>query len=293
MQQLVFYLLYPLIWLISILPFRILYLLSDFVYFLLFYFIGYRKELVLSNLKRAFPEKSEKKLKKIRRKFYHHLVDLTFEMIKTFTISKKQIKKHYQFTNISMLDAIYKRGKSIIIVGSHYGNWEWVVSMQMHTKVVAYGTYTKINNKVLENKIKTTRERFGGKLILQEHTIKTMAADYQKNKKRIYGLLSDQSPLLRRVSYWRNFLNVRVPIHIGAEKLAKRYDCAYVYMHVTKERRGYYKIELELISENPREFTDFELTDLYLKKVEKQIKEKPAYYLWSHNRFKHEGKEKK
>lgn len=292
MQKFIFYLFYPLIWLISVLPFRVLYLFSDFLYFILYYLIGYRKKLVLNNLKKVFPNKSERDLKRIRYKFYHHFVDIALEMIKTFTISKSQIKKHYKFTNLSVLEAINKRGKSIVLVGSHYGNWEWMVSLQMHTKIVSYGTYTRVNNKFFENKIKTTRERFGGRLVLQENTIKQMATDFQQNNKRLYGLLSDQSPLLIRASYWRDFLGVRVPIHVGAEKLAKRYGCAYVYIQVNKIKRGYYEISFELISENTKEIPDYELTDLYLKKIEKQIKEKPEFYLWSHNRFKHEGKEK-
>lgn len=292
MQKFVFYLLYPVLWSISILPFRFLYLLSDFLYFILYYIIGYRKKLVLSNLKRVFPDKSKRDLIRIRYKFYHHFVDIALEMIKTFTISKSEINKHYKFTNLSLLEAINKRGKSIILVGSHYGNWEWMVSLQMHTQIVSYGTYTRLNNKIFENKIKTTRERFGGRLILQENTIKQMATDFQQNNQSLYGLLSDQSPLLIRASYWRDFLGVRVPIHVGAEKLAKRYNCAYVYLQVNKVKRGYYEISFELISENPKEIPDYELTDSYLNKIEKQIKEKPEFYLWSHNRFKHEGKEK-
>jgi len=292
MQKFVFYLIYPFIWAISILPFSLLYVLSDFLFFILYYIIGYRKKLVLSNLKRVFPDKSETDLIRIRYKFYHHFVDIALEMIKTFTISKSQIKKHYKFTNVSLLDAINKRGKSIILVGGHYANWEWVVSLQMHTKIISYGTYTRINNKFFEKKIKATREKFGGQLILQEHTIKNMAYNYQQNNKRIYGLLSDQSPLLMRSSYWTEFLGVRVPIHTGAEKLAKRYDCAYVYMEVNKVKRGYYEIDFELISENSKEVPDYQLTDIFLEKLEKQIRKEPAYYLWSHNRFKHEGKER-
>lgn len=292
MQKLVYYLIYPVIWLISILPFSILYVLSDILYIILYYIVGYRKKLVLSNLKRSFPNKSKKELRVIRYKFYKHFVDISLEMVKTFSISDKEITKRYKFNNISLLDDIYKKGKSIIIVGSHYGNWEWSVSMSLHTKIIAYGTYTRINNEVLENKTKTNRERFGGKVILQENTIRNMAKNYKKNKARIYGLLSDQSPLLIRSSYWTDFLGVRIPIHIGAEKLAKRYNCAFVYMQVNKVKRGYYTIDFETISENPREVSDYELTDAFLQKTEKQIRNKPEYYLWSHNRFKHEGKEK-
>ncbi len=292
MQKFIFYLIYPFIWAISKLPFNLLYAFSNFLFFILYYFVGYRKELVLNNIRRVFPEKKTKELYEIRRKFYRHFVDISLEMLKTFTISKKQISKRYHFKNSSLLDEINKRGKSIILVGGHYANWEWVVSLQLHTKIISYGTYTRINNKFFEKKIKATREKFGGQLILQEHTIKNMAYNYQQNNKRIYGLLSDQSPLLMRSSYWTEFLGVRVPIHTGAEKLAKRYDCAYVYMEVNKVKRGYYEIDFELISENSKEVPDYQLTDIFLEKLEKQIRKEPAYYLWSHNRFKHEGKER-
>jgi KDO2-lipid IV(A) lauroyltransferase len=293
MQRIIFYIFYPFIWLLSKAPFFVLYLISDFIFLILFYLVGYRKKLVLSNLKRVFPDKTESEILKIRRKFYHHFVDIFMEMIKTFTISDKQISKHYNFTNISLLNKIGKAGKSMVVVGSHYGNWEWVVSMSLHTDIDAYGTYTKINNKLLEEKIKTTRSRFGGYMVLKKDTIKNIANNYKNNKIGIYGLLSDQSPQIGRAFYWTNFLGVRVPVHTGAEMLSKRYDCAFVYMKVNKVKRGYYDVSFELISDEPKSIPDFQLTDIFLEKTEKQIKETPEYYFWTHNRFKHEGKENK
>jgi len=292
MQRIIFYIFYPFIWLLSKAPFFVLYLISDFIFLILFYLIGYRKKLVLSNLKRVFSDKTEKEILKIRRQFYHHFVDIFMEMIKTFTISEKQIKKHYNFTNISLLDQIGESGKSMVVVGSHYGNWEWVVSMSLHVGFDAYGTYTKINNKLLEDKIKSTRSRFGGHMVLKKDTIKNIANNYKNNKIGIYGLLSDQSPQIGRAFYWADFLGVRVPIHTGAEMLSKRYDCAYVFMEVNKVKRGYYDVSFELISDEPKSIPDFQLTDVFLEKVEKQIRKTPEYYFWTHNRFKHEGKEK-
>jgi KDO2-lipid IV(A) lauroyltransferase len=247
---------------------------------------------VLNNLQRAFPDKTAKELLVIRRKFYQHFVDLFMEMIKTFTISKKQISKHYNFINISLLQKIGKSGKSMVLVGSHYGNWEWVISLSAHINIDAYGTYTKISNQLLEEKIKKSRSRFGGIFILKKDTIRNFARNYRDKKIAIYGLLSDQSPQIGRAFYWANFLGVRVPIHTGAEMLSKRYDCAYVYMKVKKVKRGYYEIEFELVSDQPKNIPDYQLTDIFLEKLEKQIREKPEYYFWTHNRFKHEGKEK-
>lgn len=293
MQKIIFYIFYPFIWLLSKAPFPVLYAISDFVYFIVYYLVGYRKGLALSNLKRAFPNKTEKELLVLRRKFYHHFVDIFMEMIKTFTISKKQMMKHYTFKNVSLLEEIADKGKSMVIVGSHYGNWEWVVSLNLHIAINAYATYTKINNQIFEKKIKTTRERFGGYMILKEDTIPNIRTNYKNKTIGIYGLLSDQSPQIGRAFYWADFLGVRVPIHTGAEMLAKKYDCAYVNMQINKIKRGYYEVKFDLLAENPKDFSNYQITDIFIDKVEKQIREKPEYYFWTHNRFKHEGKEKK
>lgn len=291
MQQFVFYLVYPIIWLLSIAPFRVLYLLSDFFYLIVYYIVGYRKDLVLSNLRKSFPDKPEKELLKIRRKFYRHFVDLFMEMMKSFTISEKQIKKRYVFKNMALIESLTKKGKSLIVIGSHYANWEWFISANLHTNLSLYASYTHISNKVLEKKMKKSRERFGINMILTKKTIQNIENHHKNNTVGSFGLLSDQSPELGKTFYWSNFLGVRVPIHTGAEMLAKKYDCIFVKMEINKVKRGYYTVDFELITENPREYPDYQLTDIFLEKLEKQIRRKPEYYFWTHNRFKHEGKE--
>lgn len=293
MQRLVFYIVYPFIWLLSIAPFPVLYLISDFFYFITFYIVGYRKELVLNNLKKAFPDKTEKEILSIRRKFYQHFIDLLMEMIKSFTISEKQIKKRYIFKNIADIEEVLKRGKSAIAIGSHYANWEWIISVNLHTVIPSFATYTHLSNSFLENKIKKTRERFGIYMILTKNTIQNIENRHNQNKIGFYGLLSDQSPEVGKAYYWSDFLGVRVPIHTGAEMLAKKYDYNFINIEVTKVKRGFYEVEFELIAENPRDFKDYQLTDIFLKKLEKQIRKKPEYYFWTHNRFKHEGKKPK
>ncbi len=291
MQRIIFYIFYPFLWLLSLAPFFVLYAISDIIFLIVYYVVGYRKRIVYSNLKRVFPDKPKKELLRIQKKFFHHFIDIMMEVVKTFTLSKKQVVKRYKFKNMSLLDEIAKKGKSIIVVGSHYGNWEWTVSMNLHTKVQAYATYTKINNKVFENRIKTSRERFGGKMILKKDTIRNLSNNIRNKSVGIYGLLSDQSPQLQKTYYWSDFLGVRVPIHTGAEMLAKKYDCAVVNYQVDKIKRGFYEVEFELLTDSPKEFEDYKITDKYLEIVEKQIRNKPEFYFWTHNRFKHEGKE--
>ena len=291
MQGIVFYTLYPFVWLISILPFRLLYKLSDVLFFVVYYVIGYRKELVYSNLKRAFPDKDDREILSIRKRFYRHFVDIFMEMIKTFTITNAQINKRYMYKNIELLQKIADKGQSMVIVGGHYANWEWVVGMNNHIAVKAYGTYTQINNKKWEEKIKTTRERFGGYMVLKKDTIRNIAKNQKEGKTGIYGLLSDQSPQLHRAYYWRDFLHVRVPVYTGAEVIAKKYDLAFVFMRVDKRKRGYYEVDFELITDKPNRYENYALTDIFIEKLERQIRHKPEYYFWTHNRFKLEGKE--
>ncbi len=290
MNFLTYILVYPLIWLISILPFRVLYLVSDAVYILIYYIIGYRKKVVLDNLKLAFPNKTEKELLLIRKKFFKHFVDIFMEMIKSFTISAKEINRRYTFTNTALLDELYNSGKSAILVGAHYANWEWIMSLNSFVKYKGVAAYTKVNNPYFNRKILKTRERFG---VILKQTPKILNLVKENQKKGIltmYGLLSDQSPHIAKTHYWSKFFGVKVPIHTGAEMLAKRYDLNLVFMKTRKIKRGFYETSFSVITTTPTKFPDYELTDIFLRKVEEQVYEQPEYYFWTHKRFKHKDK---
>lgn len=290
MQLLVYILVYPIIWLISILPFRVLYMLSDVIAFLLYYIIGYRKKLVLNNLKMAFPEKSEKELKSIRRKFYRHFTDVFMEIIKSFTISKKTIDKHYTYTNIELFTELQKNGKDTILTGAHYANWEWIISMNSFVNYKGYAAYTKIGNKYFNTKMLKSREKFGVHFIQTSKVISEIEKNKKSNVQSMYGLLSDQSPMLQKTHYWSDFFGVRVPIHTGTEMLAKKYDMNIVLMETTKIKRGYYETAFTLISDDVKKYPNYELTDIFLRKTEEHIRKAPQFYFWTHNRFKHKDK---
>lgn len=290
MNLLIFILTYPLIWLISILPFRILYIISDTLYLLIYYVIGYRKKVVLSNLQHAFPEKSLKELLVIRKKFYHHFVDVFMEMIKTFTASKETIYKHYTFTNIEFLTDLYKDGKSIALVGPHYANWEWIMSVDSFTKYEGYAAYSKIGNSYFNNKVLKSRAKFGTVLLPTSKIVSQIKSNFQNNVQAAYGLLSDQSPQLKKTHYWSTFFNVKVPIHTGAEMLTKKYDMNMVFIETKKIKRGYYETSFSLVQEDKTQNSPYGLTDTFLKKVEEHVYKQPEYYLWTHKRFKHKDK---
>ena len=290
MQLIIYILVYPIIWLISILPFRMLYMLSDVIAFLLYYIIGYRKKVVYNNLKMAFPEKSDKELKSIRRKFYRHFTDIFMELIKSFTISKKTLNKHYTHTNIEIFDELYKNGKSNILTGAHYANWEWIISMNSFIDYKGYAAYTKIGNKYFNAKMLKSREKFGVHFVQTSKIVSKIESDKKENIQAMYGLLSDQSPQLKKTHYWSEFFGVFVPIHTGTEMLAKKYDMNIVYMVTKKVKRGYYETTFTLLSDDVQKYPDYELTDIFLRKTEEHIREAPQYYFWTHNRFKHKDK---
>ncbi|GGH02855.1 lipid A biosynthesis protein [Polaribacter pacificus] len=292
MHKLVFYLASPIIWLFSKLPFRVLYTISDAIYFLFFYLIGYRKKVVLDNLKLVYPEKSESDLKVIQKKFFMHFVDTLIEAIKAITISETSIKKRYKYKNIELIDSLHAQGKSIILVGAHYGNWEWVVGMPLLTNMDCYCSYTKIQNKKFENLIKDSRSKFGMTCLKSSEIIKGIVKNVKEKKQGLYLLISDQSPMLQKNQYWADFLNVKVPIFMGAEMISKKFDFAVVNMNTTRVKRGYYESEFELITDRPKELEEHQITNKYLRITEAHIHKAPEFYLWSHKRFKHKGKER-
>tara|TARA_B110001450_G_scaffold243557_1_gene254891 strand:+ start:352 stop:1242 length:891 start_codon:yes stop_codon:yes gene_type:complete len=290
MNFIVFAIAYPIIWMLSRLPMRILYIKSDFLYLLMYYVIGYRKKVVLENLKLSFPEKSDKELKKISKKFFKHLIDLIMESIKAFTISKKQISKRYTYKNADMVNKYIKKGRSIALVGAHQANWEWSISLPLVLNIDIYGAYTKLNNKYFERWVRNSREKFGVIGYKTTDTVRGMQKNFNNKKQGAYILLSDQSPQPHKTYYWRDFFGIKVPIHTGAEMLSKKFDLVVINYVTRKVKRGYYETDFQLITDSPKEFKDYQITDKYTELTEKNIRLQPAFYLWSHKRFKHRDK---
>jgi KDO2-lipid IV(A) lauroyltransferase len=291
MNFLIYLFVYPFIWLFSILPFKVLYFISDILFLILYYIVGYRKTVVLNNLKLAFPKKNNAELLKIRKQFYKHFVDVFIEILKTFTVSKEEIYKRYTFTNVDMLNELYKDGKSLILVGPHYANWEWIMSLDTFAKFKGYAAYSKINNNYFNQKVLNSRAKFGTHLIQTSHIISEIELNSKNNTQAAYGLLSDQSPQLNKTFYWSEFLNVKVPIHTGAEMLTKKYNMNMIFIDTKKIKRGHYSTTFSLINTEAKIYPDYELTDIFLRKVEEKIEAAPEYYLWTHKRFKHMNKE--
>jgi KDO2-lipid IV(A) lauroyltransferase len=290
MQFLTFILVYPIIWIFSILPFRVLYFISDCFYYLIYYVIGYRKKTVVSNLKLAFPEKSDQEIKVITKNSYRHFVDVLVEMIKAFTISEKAMLKRYKFTNVELLQELEVNNKSVLLIGSHYANWEWIFSLNLFIKYNAYGVIKKLENLYFDKKIRQTRGRYHTKIVSTKEIFDIIENNTKNNIPSIYGFLSDQSPKVEKTYHWSNFLGVHVPIITGSEMLAKKHNLTVVIFRTKKVKRGYYETTFKLLAKNPNDFKDYDITDNYLRELEKSIYAAPEYYFWTHKRFKHKGK---
>ena len=287
MQFLLYILIYPILWSISILPFRILYIFSDGVYILTYYIIGYRKKTVRENLAMALPNLSEKERLVIEKKSFRHMCDVFLEMIKTLTISKSEIDRRYTFKNLEVYSNLEKKGKSIALLCAHYASYEWAISMNSIATFESYAIYKKINNRYFDKLVRDIRSKFEAKLITTKETIPVIASNFRSKKLSLYGLVSDQSPKSGSFFHWNKFMGIEVPIHTGGEMLAKKYDMNVIFLRTKKIKRGFYEASFEVLSENAKEVPNYEITDQFLKLVEKQIYEQPEFYLWSHKRWKH------
>jgi KDO2-lipid IV(A) lauroyltransferase len=287
MQLLAYIIIYPILWLISILPFRLLYALSDVLYFFLYKVFGYRTAVVTSNLKLVFPEKSNQEIKLIMSKFYHHLCDMILEAIKSMTISKSELAKRYQFSNIELINALEKENRNIILMCAHYGSWEWIFILQNYINHKGYAVYKKLANRYFDRLVKRIRARHDTYLITTKETFSELAKNASEGTLTISGFAADQSPKAEKALHWNDFMGIKVPMHTGAETLAKRFDMAVAFFSVKRIKRGYYETSFQIITRSPLEYKDFEITDMYFKLVEKQIYEAPEYYLWTHKRWKH------
>jgi KDO2-lipid IV(A) lauroyltransferase len=287
-MKLVLYLItYPILWLISILPFPLLYLLSDGIYILMYHIIGYRKKTVRYNLALALPHLSEKERLKIEKKSFRHLCDLFLEIIKTLTISQKEMDNRFQFSNMEVYQNLEEKGKSIAILCAHYASYEWVISINKYISFKGFAIYKKIANPHFDNLVKKIRSKHKAYLISTKETIDVMEENYQKGDLCVYGFAGDQSPKLLKAKHWGSFMGVTVPFHTGAEMLAKRFNMNVIFLKVKRLKRGYYEASFEVLSENVKSVPDYQITDTFIKKVEEQILEAPEFYFWTHKRFKH------
>jgi len=290
MQRLSFLLAYPFLWIVSRLPFPLLYSLSDGIFFLVYRVIKYRRKVVRENLLLAFPDKPAEERRVIERKFYSHLCDMFLEMVKTFGISKKELQKRFTFTNLEVIHQLEAKNKSIMLLAPHYASWEWAFVLDIYVKGEGFAVYQPLTNPYFDRWARRVRKKFGTTLISTRETRELVAQNKKDGRLSFYGMLSDQSPMVGKAKYWAPFMGITVPMHTGAESLCKKQDIPAIYMKVSKLRRGYYQASFKVLSENPVGIPDFEITDAFFREVENAIREAPEYYFWTHKRWKHRNR---
>lgn len=289
MRGLFYYIALPFIYLLSILPFPVLYLFCDFVYLILYYVAGYRKEVVLRNLRNSFPEKSDEDIKRICKEYYRYFCDLFLETFKTLTISKASMLKHCAWKPGAkeVFDRFYEEKRSVIIVMGHFGNWEWAGNtFSLTSKTQLFVVYHPLSNRYFDGLMYKMRTHFGTKLIAMRDTFKDMVRYKNMNLVSGTAFIADQTPLPEN-AYWTRFLNQDTPVFWGTEKIARKLNYPVIYVSLKRIKRGYYTMEAELLVEEPQNTSDGEITALHTTRLEKDIIEQPETWLWTHKRWKH------
>lgn len=285
MQKISFYLVYSFFWLIARLPFWALYGLSDF-FFAILYLSGYRKAVILRNLTNSFPEKSQSEIKTLCRAYYRYLCDLTLETLKTLHMSEKQTLKRCKFHEQPWLTQLHAEHKSIIIVMGHYGNWEWAgPSFTLSTGFQLVVIYRPLSHPYFEKMTAGMRTRFGTRITPVDKTLRDMVAN--RDGLTATAFIADQTATARD-AYWTTFLNQDTAVFTGPEKLARRFNYPVVFMNVQRVRRGYYEITPELLFATPATTQNDEISEGFIKRLEKEIIRDPVPWLWSHKRWKHQ-----
>jgi Kdo2-lipid IVA lauroyltransferase/acyltransferase len=287
MRAVGFYIFYAINWLVTLLPLRVLYVLADLIYLLLYYFPSYRRKVVAANLKNSFPEKSEKELRSIEKKFYRHLADLFIETFKITHFSQAELMSRFTISNNQILDKLLEEKRDVIAVLGHYGNWEWLTIFPVYTKYKAVSIYKPLQNKYFNDFTNNLRTRFGMVLTPMSNIIREIINDRKNNINTVSAFISDQTPVKSEIKYWTTFLNQDTPVYMGTEKVATKYDMAVVFFHIQKIKRGYYNLDIELLFDHTAGLPEYSITEAHVKRLEAIIKEKPEYWIWSHRRWKH------
>ncbi len=283
-----YYLIYGLLKLHALLPLRVLYVFSDILYVLTYHIVRYRRKIVRKNLTNSFPEKTEEEIIKIEKQFYHHFCDYFFETIKLLHISDEEMTRRMEFHGHEALGEVMKDNRSCILYLGHYGNWEWVTSIGLHLpeEMVKAQIYQLIRSKSFDEIFKKIRTRFNSLNIERKEIMRTIIKLRNEEQQVIYGFISDQRPPRYYDQYWTTFLNQDSLFLTGTERIARQAKYAVAYLDVQKTKRGHYKGTFSIISPDASQEPELAITEMYVRKLEKTILRNPAYYLWSHNRWK-------
>ncbi|MBE0638855.1 MAG: lysophospholipid acyltransferase family protein [Bacteroidales bacterium] len=281
-----FYIVYAFIWLLTLLPLRILYIFSDFAFLVVYYLIGYRKKVVQDNLRYAFPDQPEDEIKAISKRFFHHFCDFLIESVKLIHLSQKEIDKRFRYINADLFDKYYEAGKSVVLVLGHYGNWEWVANCTSKIRHEPYAIYKPLRNEKFDQLLLSIRTKWQMAALPMNDVIRLVIQKEKEKVRIITSFLVDQTPP-RSYHFWIRFMNRETPFYTGPAKIARKFGHPVIYMKVQKVKRGYYTVGFFPLFDEPAKATENDIITRVVEVLEETIREKPEYWLWSHRRWKH------
>lgn len=294
MMRLVYLLVFGLLYLLSFLPLRALYVISDGFYCMVYFLVGYRRRLVRTHLADCFPEKDEAERRKIERGFYHWFCDYLVETIKLFSMSERQIRRRMVFEGHEAINADFSKGQSVGLYLGHYCNWEWITSLPLWTSPEGKCAqiYHPLENVWFDRLFLRLRERFGAKCIPMAETLRRLVGYRKEGQPIVLGYISDQIPFWNNIHHWLDFLHHDTPVLTGAERLMRQLGESVYFADISRPRRGYYVCRFVKMADNASKTVEkgttnqWPLTDRYFQMLEECIRRQPECYLWTHNRWK-------
>lgn len=273
---------------ISLLPWPLLYFLSDILYWVIYKVFRYRVKIVNQNLTRSFPNKTDQEIRQLRRNFYHHFCDIMVESLKIFSISGEDAKSRFVVTNPEVLKPFFDQGRSVIIAGGHYNNWEMLaVGLDSYIDHQSAAIYHRLGNKFMNDKALASRGKYGLKMISRQE-VKEFFAQSTELTATLFG--ADQSPSIAKKVYWMEFLNQETAVMFGVEKFALEKNLPVIFGGIEKVKRGHYEFTMEVLIDDPSKCVHGQITEAHAKRLEKQIIADPQYWLWTHKRWKRKRK---
>lgn len=261
--------------------------MSDLVFLLIYYVFPYRKKIVFRNLRNSFPEWDETQVKFTAKRFYHYFCDFFMESTIFTFMKEEEVLKRFRYKNPELLNELYSQGKSVILVFGHYGNWEYLATLPKFIQHLNVGVYKTLSNTYIDKMIINSRQRFGIRVVPIENIVRVLSEYHKTGVLNISFFAADQRPLMKNIQHWITLFNQDTPVILGPEKLAKKFNSAVVFFNIHRKNRGYYECDFSLITADPGNTKEYEITELFFKELENQIREEPAYWLWTHERWKH------
>ena len=290
MKQLAYYLIYGIVYILSLLPFRVLYLISDGLYLIVYHLIRYRRKIVRKNLTASFPEKSQEELRRTERQFYHWLCDYVFETFKLLSVSDANLLNHMELRGMDQLELCFDKGQNCAAILGHYCNWEWLSAVSLgfhrHPDATVGLIYHPLYNEAVDRLFIDLRSAHHGMCVPKQDILRHLISLKRDDRRSLFGYISDQSPKWENMHLWLDFLHHDTPVFTGAERIMQKMNDAVFYVDMERPRRGQYICTFRLISAEAAREEEFTITRRFFQMLEQSIYRQPAYYLWTHNRWK-------